>query len=373
MGDMKNSKRMTAAAIAAALLAACGGTPEETGRGAGEAAQRPVTVVTDVVQSREIADSIEALGTARANESVTITANLTETVRKVHFEDGQQVSAGDVLVELTSEEEAALLQEARANFQDAERQLQRLQDLASQGLAPTSELDTARAMRNGAEARLDTVLARIQDRLVRAPFAGVLGFRQVSTGTLVSPGTAITTLDDVSRIKLDFSVPELYLDVLTPGDPVAAARTGSDGREYRGVVGTIGSRVDPVTRAVTVRAIIDNPDRSLRPGMLLTVKVSSNQRRAVVVAEAAVFQVDERAFVYVVDDDDTARRREVRLGVRRPGLVEILAGLEPGEEIVIEGAIRLIDGTPVKRKVELNLAVEGAGVAATHRGAAAGN
>ena len=101
MGDMKNSKRMTAAAIAAALLAACGGTPEETGRGAGEAAQRPVTVVTDVVQSREIADSIEALGTARANESVTITANLTETVRKVHFEDGQQVSEGDVLVELT--------------------------------------------------------------------------------------------------------------------------------------------------------------------------------------------------------------------------------------------------------------------------------
>jgi membrane fusion protein (multidrug efflux system) len=349
----------TVTAAQAFFLSACDSTGPATSAGYGGQRSGPVAVLTELVAARDIADSIEALGTARANESVTITANLTETVREVHFDDGQRVEAGDILVELTSEEEGALLQEAQANLEDTERQLVRLRGLAEQGLAPASELDSAIAAENGARARLETVLARIQDRLVRAPFEGVLGFRQVSTGTLVTPGTAITTLDDVSRIKLDFSVPELFLDVLSPGDPVEAKRTGSRGRAYVGVVGTIGTRVDPVTRAATVRAIIDNPDGSLRPGMLLTVDVSTNQRRSIVIPEAAVFQVADQAFVYVISDDAIARRRTVELGVRRPGTVEILAGLVEGEEIVIEGAIRLNDGSPVKRKNALNLADEG--------------
>jgi membrane fusion protein (multidrug efflux system) len=362
--------RTFAAAVLLATLGACSGTEEEV-RSGPDPRDRAVTVLTEYVEIQPIADSIEALGTARANESVTITANLTETVRKVHFEDGQQVQAGDVLVELTSEEEAALLQEAQANLRDAERQLQRLQDLADQGLAAASELDTAGANRNAAEARLETVLARIQDRLVRAPFTGVLGFREVSTGTLVSPGTAITTLDDVSRIKLDFSVPELFLDVIRTDDPVVASRSGADGRQYRGVVGTIGTRVDPITRSVVVRAILDNPDGSLRPGMLLTVSAKSNQREAIVVPEAAVFQVADAAYVYTVDADDTARRRDVTLGARQPGIVEILAGLRAGEEIVVEGTIRLTEGAPIKRKIKLNLAGE-ADVAAVGGSASAG-
>ncbi len=344
----------------AALLGGCGGqSGGPASAGSGPASPRAVTVVTELVTTRPVADSIEALGTARANESVTITANLTETVREVHFDDGQQVEAGAVLVELTNEEEAALLDEAQANLADAQRQVRRLEGLAAQGLAPASELDTARAGLNGAQARFDTVVARMQDRLVRAPFSGVLGFREVSPGTLVSPGTAITTLDDVSSIKLDFSVPELYLDVLRPGDPVFAVRTGANRDSFRGVVRTIGSRVDPVTRAATVRAVIDNASGELRPGMLLTVEVSSNERESIVVPEAAVFQIASNAYVYVVDADDTARRREVKLGLRRPGTVEIRAGLTVGEEIVTEGTIRLSEGTPIRRKVEMNLAGEG--------------
>lgn len=342
------------------LLSACA-SDEETGRSRG--APRPVTVLTQTVAIGTVVDSIEALGTARANESVTITANLTETVRKVHFEDGQRVAEGEVLVELTSEEEAALLEEARANMRDAQRQAQRLVDLARQGLAPESELDTARAASNAARARLDTVVARMEDRLVRAPFAGVLGFREVSQGTLVSPGTAITTLDDISRIKLDFSVPELYLGVISPGDPVTAVRTGGAGRaEFTGVVQTIGSRVDPVTRAAVIRAYIDNADGALRPGMLLTVNVSSNERQAIVVPEAAVFQVAQRAFTYIVDEQDTARRREVFLGARRPGVVEITDGLAAGDEVVVEGTIRLSEGAAIRRKVdEVSLAGDGGG------------
>ncbi len=343
--------------LALALLSACAEDPAATGR----PAQRPVTVLTQTVTVGTVVDSIEALGTARANESVTITANLTETVRKVHFEDGQRIAEGAVLVELTSEEEAALLEEARANLRDAQRQAQRLADLARQGLAPESEMDTARAASNAARARLDTVLARMEDRLVRAPFSGVLGFREVSQGTLVTPGTAITTLDDISRIKLDFSVPELYLGVISPGDPVTAVRTGGAGRsEFSGVVQTIASRVDPVTRAATIRAYIPNTEGALRPGMLLTVTVSSNEREAVVVPEAAVFQVAQRAYTYIVDADDTARRREVTLGVRRPGKVEITAGLTEGEEVVVEGTIRLSEGASIRRKGGVSLAGDAA-------------
>jgi membrane fusion protein (multidrug efflux system) len=227
-------------------------------------------------------------------------------------------------------------------------------DAVGPGQSPEQK---AQAALNAARARLDTVVARMEDRLVRAPFGGVLGFRDVSPGTLVTPGTAITTLDDISRIKLDFSVPELYLDVIQAGNPIEAVRTGTNRRSFRGVVQTIGSRVDPVTRAATVRAVIDNPQGSLRPGMLLTVTVSANERPAIVIPEASVFQVADRAYTYVVDDD-IAHRREVTLGVRRPGEVEITEGLREGEEIVVEGTIRLSDGARIRRKVDVNLAGE---------------
>ncbi|HSG63348.1 MAG TPA: efflux RND transporter periplasmic adaptor subunit, partial [Gammaproteobacteria bacterium] len=273
---------------------------------------------------------------------------VTDTVRRVNFEDGDFVEAGSVLIELTNQEEEALLEEARANLQDAENQLRRLEDISAAGLAPASDLETARSRAAASEARLNTVVARLRDRLIQAPFAGVLGFRAVSPGTLLTPNTPITTLDDISIIKLDFTIPETFLGAIRPGAKVLAQSAGFTDRGFEGEVRTVGSRVDPVTRAVTVRAHIPNDARMLRPGMLMTVRVVMGERIALVVGEGAVFELRDQAYVYVVGDDFVAHQRPIEIGERRFGRVEILSGLEEGERVVTEGTIKLRDRMAVR-------------------------
>jgi membrane fusion protein (multidrug efflux system) len=317
------------------------------GAGGGRAGAQPPLVTIGKARRDSIYDVVEALGTAQANESVTLTAKVTDTVRRVNFEDGDYVEAGDVLIELTNQEEEALLAEARANLDDAESQLRRLEDLSGRGLTSASELDVARSRAGASRARLNSIVARLRDRLIQAPFSGVLGFRQVSPGTLLSPNTPITSIDDISIIKLDFTVPETFLGSMQPGAKIVAKSVSFGDRQFEGTVRTVGSRVDPVTRAVTVRAHIDNKDKSLRPGMLLTVDVVTAERAALVGPEGAVFQVQNRAYVYAVDGD-TVHQRQIEVGGRRFGVVEVLDGLKEGDVIVVEGIIKLREGARVR-------------------------
>jgi membrane fusion protein (multidrug efflux system) len=314
---------------------------------AGRTEAAPVVRVSTVTYAT-LNDSVAAIGTANANESLTLTAKVTDTVSRVDFEDGDLVEAGDVLVQLTNREEQALLAEAQANLTDAESQLGRIANLAEQRLVPESELVAARSRAEATQARLDTVLARLNDRLIRAPFTGVLGFREISPGTLLQPNTPITTLDDISVIKLDFTVPESFLGVMNEGASVLASAASYPDREFQGVVRSVGSRVDPVTRAIQVRAHVQNADRALRPGMLLMVQVVMTDRVALVVPENAVYQIQDRAYVYVVGEELVARERLIETGERRFGSVEVLRGLEDGERIVSEGIIKLRDGITVR-------------------------
>ena len=307
----------------------------------------PIQVTAEPVARQPLVKAIEALGTARANESVTLTASLTETVRRVNFEDGNFVEAGTVLVELSNEEEEAQLAEARANLNEARRQLARLEDLGKRGIAATSDVDEARSLAEAADARLNTVIARLDDRLVRAPFSGVLGFREVSPGSLLMAGSAITTLDDVSQIKLDFTVPETILNQMKPGSKIFARSASWGDREFSGTVAAVGSRVDPVTRAVVVRALIPNEDRALRPGMLLTVRVVIEEKQALMLPERIIIQVAGNAFVYVIDSNNVAHKQAVQLGARQAGDVEIVSGVKEGDRIVTQGNIKLRDGAQV--------------------------
>ncbi len=304
-------------------------------------------VVTRRAQMRTIRDEAEAIGTAHANESVTLSAKVTDTVSRVNFDDGDLVEQGDVLLELTNREETALLAEAKANLEDARTQFDRLKNLIKQHTVPQSDVDEARSKFAAADARYQSVVARLADRLIRAPFKGVLGFRQVSEGTLITPGTPITTLDDVSVIKLDFSLPETYLNLLRPGLEVQANSVAFPEHVFAATVRTIDSRVDPVTRTATVRALIDNHDLLLRPGMLLTVRLTTEQRLALMVPEDALIQRGDQVFVYTVEDG-VADTREVGRGERYQGWVEITSGLEAGEEVVTEGVIKLRPGTRVR-------------------------
>ncbi len=321
-----------------------GGAP---GGFAGRPAQQAPLVTAAPVSRSQAYDVIEALGTAQANESVTLTAKVSDTVRRVNFEDGDYVEKGGVLIELTNQEEEAALAEARANLDDAQNQLGRLQDLSKRGLSAVQQLDIAKSRADAMQAQMNRVVARLKDRIVLAPFSGLLGFRSVSPGTLVTPSTTITSIDDISTIKLDFTVPETVLGSMTPGAKVVAKSVSFPGRDFEGVVRTVGSRVDPVTRAVMIRAHVPNKDRALRPGMLLTVDVVTAEHEALVIPEGAVFQVQNRAYVYKLDGL-TARQQQIEIGGRRFGTVEVKSGLEEGDTIVIEGIVKLRDGIQVR-------------------------
>lgn len=334
------------------LLGAYGCGGDNAGKGAGASFKRPPTpVVTEAVATRELSDVINAIGNTQANESVTISAKVTDTVSKVRFEDGQLVSAGDVLVELTNAEETALLNEALANRTDAETQLERLSNLYDQRTIPLSQVDEAKARANAARARYNSVVARLDDRLIRAPFDGSLGFRQVSAGTLITPGTAIATLDDISIIKLDFAIPEVYLAQLKLGLNLRAYSSAYTEETFIATIAGIDTRVDSATRTARARALIDNADHKLKPGMLLTVALSTRPRTALAVSETAVVQRSGRAFVYIVNNNDagqqTAVMRPVVIGTRTDGYAEILSGLSLGERVIIEGTIKVRDGAPV--------------------------
>ncbi len=327
------------------LLGACGGnTPPAAGGGP---AAKPQPVAVQAVRSSEWVDRILALGTAKANESVTLTAKTAETVARVNFEDGQTVEAGAVLVEMTDRAEVALLKEAQAAYVEAQKQYERLQGLVKQGTVTQSQVDQQLAARDTARARTDAIRVRLSDRVVSAPFAGVLGFRAVSPGTFVQPGTVITTLDDVSVIKLDFAVPETFLGALATGQAIEAKSAAWPDREFIGTVRSLDSRVDPVTRSIQVRAEIDNAEGLLKPGMLLSVEVYNRPRQSLSVPEVAVSAVRERMFVYRVSGDGKAEEVTVTVGSRRRGEVEILEGLTEGDRIITEGLVRVRDGVPV--------------------------
>ncbi len=195
--------------------------------------------------------------------------------------------------------------------------------------------------------RVEVIDARLADRLIRAPFSGVLGFREVSPGALITPGSLITTLDDTSIIKLDFPIPEAFLATLEIGQEVIARSVTYPGRTFQGRVTGIDSRVDPVTRAVTVRAALPNPEGLLKPGKLLTVELIKDRRQSLMIPEEALVPLRDQQFVFVVNDDDTVDRVEVDIGRRRPGSVEVLSGLSEQQQVVIEGTNRIGPGSPV--------------------------
>ena len=331
-----------AAGLGLALLAACGSKDEAARR---QAEQVPVT--TQVVQTSAWNDTLQALGTAKARESVTVTAKVSEIIEKVHFESGQQVAAGTPLVTLRGQAQEAALVQAQATFAEADQLYKRQRELAAQQLVASATLDTQRAIRDAAEARVLEMRSDIGDRRVRAPFAGVLGIRQVSEGSLVTPTTVIATLDDIERMHVDFQVPEAELASLGKGDKVTATSVAYPGRTFEGEVATIDTRVDPGTRAVTVRADFINADHALRPGMLLDVRMFRPERQALVIPEIAVVQVGRESFVYRVKPDQSVERVDVVSGARRAGVVEIREGVKAGDRIVVDGTGKLRPGLKV--------------------------
>jgi membrane fusion protein (multidrug efflux system) len=260
-----------------------------------------VPVIVKAGGERSLRRPCGGLGTLHANETVELTATVSEIVTDVHFEDGQRVTAGTILVEMTNEEEHALIEEERSTLTEAKKQYDRLRPLVERGAASTSLLDQRRREYETARARLRAIESKLRDRLIIAPFTGVVGLRNVSVGALIEPGDVITTLDDDSVMKLDFTVPSIHLASLKKGLPIVATSPALAGRQFEGIVSSVNSRIDPVTRAVVVRAILPNPERLLKPGLLMQVTLLKNPRDVLVIPEEALIPSGRDNHVLVVD------------------------------------------------------------------------
>lgn len=337
-------ERLYAALLALGLctaLAGCGKGDEDA------RAQPAATVTTTRLQPVRWSDELTALGTANARESVTVTASVTQTVASVEFDSGQFVKRGQPLLTLTQGQQTAGVAEAEASLRDAQQQYDRNRKLADQQLIARVSLDSQRASLEAARARVAAQRATVADRVIRAPFDGVLGLRLVSAGSLLTPTTPITTLDDVSIIKLDFTFPESALSQLQVGQRINAHSDAWPGEVFEGKVATIDSRVDPASRAITVRAEIPNADGKLRPGMLLEVGVERASRETIAIPELALQQSGTNTSVFRVDTDKV-KQVPVKIGARRQGEVEIVSGLKAGDRIVVDGTVKLRDGSSIK-------------------------
>lgn len=310
-------------------------------------AQEGPRVVVSAAQIKAFPLSAEALGNARANEAIEIRPEITAAVVEILFEEGQTVATGDVLVRLESSEPLANLAAAKAALVDSASQYGRAQELFKTRVVSESQLEQLEAQRDADLAAVNAARARLDHTVIRAPFAGQLGLRRVSLGSIVDPSTVITTLDDTSEIKLDFNVPEVFLSRLAPGLTVTAHSAAWPDEQFRGVVSAIDTRVDPGSRTVTVRALMPNTDHRLRAGMFLTVTVLKEDVEALMVPEQAIVPERSNQYVFVVGADNAVERRRVETGRRRPGEVEIIEGLAPGERVITEGTQKVRPGQQV--------------------------
>lgn len=321
--------------------------------------EKPLEVIVQSVAPRELQNNIEALGNMRAFESVTITAKATKVVTQIRFEDGQRVKKGATLVEMTNAEESALMEEARLTADEARKQLDRTQALAKSGAVSPSLLDQRAREAAAAHARFVALQARFKDLIITAPFNGVVGISDVSVGSLIAPGQVIGTLNDDSKMKLDFTVTAIHLRSLRIGLPIEAQSRDLGEKVFKGKIYSIDNQIDEGTRSIKVRAIFENPDYELKQGLLMTVVVHADIRKALVVSEAALVPMGSNNFVFVLkpnkDNKDApwiAEKRQIYIGQRYRGIVEIVGGLNEGEKVVTHGLQKIHAGQLLKIMAE---------------------
>lgn len=308
-----------------------------------------LTVKTAKISSAELSRQVKTLGTALAYDSAKIVAATSDYLTFLEINEGQHVKKGHLLAQLNDTEEKARVNELKALLNEQKRQLARLNNLTKTQASSLSLLDEQQAKVNATQAQLDAVLARLSEMQIRAPFDGLLGLRQVSEGAYISTGTVLTTLDDVSMIRVEFSVPERYIADLTLEMPLAITNVAYGDTVFTGKIKALDPRLDPVTRSIKVHGTIENSELKLRPGMLLNVTVELANSKVLQVPEKAIVPLQNRQYVFVVNSDNSVKQVEITLGQRVPGSIEVLTGLSEGDEVVIEGTQKLRNGVVITR------------------------
>ena len=328
------------------------------------APQPAISVSAAVAREQPWQSRLPAIGTLKAYQGVDLTAEVQGTVKEVLFQSGEKVTLGQPLLQLDSEVERAILATAEAVRALARVEYQRGQDLIKRQAISKSEFDRLNAELLKAEASVTQLKAELDKKRILAPFAGTIGIRQVDTGDYLSPGTSFATLQDLSRLYVDFFLPEQDYPQLAIGQSVRLSLAAYPGEVFSGEISALNPKVEETTRNVQVRAMLHNPDNKLLPGMFANLEVLlPGEKPQVLVPETAITYTLYGNSVYVIgeqkddqgavvkDDKGQPRlvveRRFVETGERRDGQVLVLKGLKAGEQVVTAGQLKLDNGAHV--------------------------
>ena len=332
-------------AVAMVLSAGCRKKPEATAGGPGFAVQAVVVPV----RQEPVTESLALVGSLAANEMVELKSESEGTVQEIRFTEGQRVKTGDPLIVLDETKFAAAAAEAEANFKVSESNFERAKRLFQDKLISKQEIDQNAASFQAARAAFDLKKRQLKDARITAPFSGVVSSRRISPGQVIDKNTLLTILVDLDPVKVEFNVPERFVGQLKIGQKIMVKLAAYPGRSFAGEVYFIAPYVDEVLRTSLLKAKIPNPNNELKPGMFANLDLTLQIKdQALVVPESAILSSGDRTIVYIVDAQDTAQVRPVRLGIRQAGLVEILSGVKAGERVIAEGLQKVRPGGKVK-------------------------
>ncbi len=305
------------------------------------------TVTVETVVYSTLSETITINGTLYSSESIELKSEISGKISSVHFKDGQKVKAGEILVKIDDRELRAEAASIKARLELAKRQAERKTGLFSRGLISENEHDVAVNEQDVLYTQAELLRVRIAKTILRAPFEGRIGLREVSPGAIINPNITITTIQKIDPLYLNFSVPERYQSMVSPGMTVSLKVAGND-REFLGQISATAPHIDENTRSLRLRAIVPNPDEVLLPGNFATVLLSLKEfANTILIPAAALEQSINDTWVYVVDNNNTATKRIVTVGMRQADRIQILSGLNPGESVVSRG-IGITDGTKVR-------------------------
>lgn len=307
----------------------------------------PVLVGTVKVGTGSLSTTLTAAGTLRAEEEVELRTEVPGRVLSIHFNEGQQVARGSLLLKLNDAELKAQLKKVNANLRLKEQTERRNKSLLEKGGISQEAYDLSRTELDATIADKELLEEQIRKTEVRAPFTGKIGLRNISVGSNLPAQALIASLQQTHQLKLDFQVPERYVALVKPGLEIGFTVDGSRSA-YKASILAIEPRIDANTRNLLVRARVSNLSQELFPGSFARVNLALNQdNKAVLIPTQAVVPVLKGQKVFVVSGDSVVERR-IELGQRRDSVVQVLSGLEKGEEIVVKGVIQLRAGSKIK-------------------------
>lgn len=335
------------------IALALSGCKKDAGPGGGPPAVAfAAQAVVVAAKAQAVSETLALVGTVAANEMVEIKSETEGTVEKVSFVEGQPVKAGDLLLQLDETKFAATANEAEANFKLSQANHERSKQLFHDKLISQQEFDQIAAQFQANQADLDLKRRQLKDARIRAPFEGIISSRSVSPGQVIGKNTTLTWVVDLDPVKVEFTVPERYVGQVRVGQKIEVTVAAYPGRRYVGEVFFVAPFIEPATRTALVKAKIPNEKHELKPGMFANLDLTLQlKEQAIVIPESSVLASGDRNIIYVVDAQDTAQIRPVKLGIRQAGLVEITSGLQAGERVVAEGLQKVRPGGKVKASV----------------------